>query len=314
MRSSAPPASSSTRVCSSSALGPPTLAIDIGGTKTAVALVSKGTVLARRQSPTPARAGPEAVVANSLDLIGEWHHEVTRVGVACTGVVRSERVWAVNQQIMPGWSGFALSAALNRVTQLPVTTINDAQAAAWGEFQYGAASWCTSACFVTVSTGIGGGFVTNGNLVIGADGIAGHVGHIVVASDGLPCVCGRRGCLETIASGSAVSRRAQDFGVTAGAREVIKLALGGEAWAVDVITQAAAALVSAFADIKAVIDPDVIVVGGSFGLNPFFQDLLSNMLSLESHAFVSQLRRATLGADAGLVGAAAWVEGERRTP
>jgi N-acylmannosamine kinase len=134
---------------------------------------------------------------------------------------------ALNPVTLPIEDRYPLTARLTSATGMNPVVVNDAQAAAWGEYTFGAGRGCRSFMFVTVSTGVGGGLVFGGRLQIGAVGLAGHVGHMTVPG-GLGCGCGRHGCLETIASGTSIARRFSELAARqVGAPAVERIAIGG---------------------------------------------------------------------------------------
>ena len=183
--------------------------------------------------------------------------------------------------------------------------VNDAQAAAWGEYRFGAGQGCRNFMFVTVSTGVGGGLVLDGRLDIGGAGLAGHVGHMTVAGSEYPCGCGRKGCLETLASGTAIARRFREgSGQEVGAPEVFGLAADGDELAERTIDQAAKALAETFANIVAAVDLDAIALGGGVGLAPGFIDRVRRHMSHLPAVFQRQIKPAAAGPDAGLIGVA----------
>lgn len=285
----------------------PVLAMDIGGTKTAVALVRGAEVLRWEVVATRAAEGPDAVTASAAAaarrLLGASEEPPSALGVACAGVVTRGRVQAMSVDLMPGWHDFPLATRLEGALGLRVVALNDAQAAAFGEAVHGAGRGRGSVLFVTVSTGVGGGLVIDGRLWRGATGLAGHVGHV------------RGGLLERVASGTALARRARERGHDVGAREVIAAAGAGEAWATELLGDATRALWELLLDVKMLIDPELVVIGGGVGLNPGFQRALAAELDAAGSAQRIAVVPALLGADAGLVGAAAWalreLHGER---
>jgi glucokinase len=183
------------------------LAVDIGGTKVAAARVhDDGSVEAQAARPTPTGDG-EAVLAALLDAVGE-----VRGGdeVAC-GVGSGGPMTGGGETVSPlnigGWRGFPLRDRLTAALDLPVHIDNDAKALALGEGWLGAAAGVRDYIALVVSTGVGGGIVLDGRLLDGADGNAGHLGHVIVEPDGRQCACGARGCLEAEASGTAIAAR-----------------------------------------------------------------------------------------------------------
>ena len=282
----------------------PTLAIDVGGTKVAVATVTAGSIRERRQFATP-RTGRGA------DLVDAIVREVgpvppgRRVAVAATGLVRGGHLTALNPTTLPIEDRFPLAAAIERAIGVAPLVVNDAQAAAWGEYRYGAGRGCRSFAFVTVSTGIGAGIVSDGRLLVGSAGLAGHLGHVVADRRGPPCGCGRRGCLETLASGSAIGRRGSELlRRTVSAPEVFAEAAAGDADATALLDDAAGHLAEAFADLAAVCDVDRIALGGGVGLADGFVDRVRRAMQALPATFRRPLDLAVAGADAGLLGAA----------
>ncbi len=279
------------------------LAIDIGGTKIALARVAGDRVEGRRQVATPRGGRGEDIVAAIVAAAGDIPAQGA-VGVATTGIVDGGRLTALNPVTLPIEDGFALVDALERGLGRAVIAINDAQAAAWAEHRHGAGQGHSSMAFVTVSTGVGGGIVLDGRLQTGARGLAGHVGHMAHDPNGPVCGCGRRGCIERIASGTAIaSLGSEALGRAMTAPEVFAAAEGGDADASAVIEGAATALASMFADLAAAVDVDAIVVGGGVGLAEGFLARIVAAQSSIPAIFRRPLLRARLGADAGLVGA-----------
>lgn len=278
------------------------LALDIGGTKVSAALIRGGEVLMTEIAPTPASAGPESVVSAATgaarivmaSAAADASGTPVAVGVACAGVVQAGAVHAMSPDLLPGWHGFPLVATLEDHFRLPVAAANDAQAAAYGEWRYGAGQGLRSILFVTVSTGVGGGLVLDGQLWRGATGLAGHVGHM------------SGGEVERLASGTAIARRAAEAGhPRMGAREIITAAAEGNGWAASIVRDAAAALAHMLVDVKLLVDPELVVMGGSVGLNEGFGRAVDEAVSTCAERSRPRIRPAALGHMAGLVGAAA---------
>lgn len=282
--------------------GTPILAFDIGGTKLAAGLVVRGVIAAQATAPTPATAGPDAVVGELIALgrrLLTPGVEVQAIGVASAGLVTAGRVRALSPDLLPGWHGYPLAASLSHAFSLPVHALNDAQAAAYGEALHGAARGRRSSLFVTVSTGVGGGLVVDDELWQGASGMAGHIGHV------------RGRYLEQVTSGTAIARRAAALGRAADARAVTAAAAAGEAWAEELVATAAAALVEVLVDVRYLVDPEVVVLGGGVGLDPTFRAAALAAMGSVEESLRLELLPAELGAAAGLVGAAAWALRQR---
>jgi glucokinase len=185
------------------------LAVDVGGTKMAAGLVDAGgTVLTEAQVPTPHDDDPETVFAalsSSIEkVLAEGLTPPVVCGVGCGGPMTRGGA-TVSPLNIPGWREFPLRSRLESLVQLPTAVDNDAKALALGEGWRGAAVGLDDYLAMVVSTGVGGGIVLDGRLLDGADGNAGHIGHVNVEPDGRLCACGARGCLEAEASGQSIA-------------------------------------------------------------------------------------------------------------
>lgn len=186
-----------------------TLAIDIGGTKLAAALVDNDLLIRdRRELPTPASKTPDALRAALHTLVEPLSPYATHVAIASTGIIRDGVLLAINPHNLGGLLHFPLAETLEAITGLPARAVNDAQAAAWAEYHALRGDY-RDMVFLTVSTGVGGGVVTDGKLLTGTGGLAGHLGHTLADPNGPMCGCGRRGCVEAIASGRGIAAAAQ---------------------------------------------------------------------------------------------------------
>ncbi|MEV0421450.1 ROK family protein [Streptosporangium canum] len=326
------------------------LAVDIGGTKFAVALVdSDGNVRAARRAATPpggdARALWKALgelVDSLLDgaaadglIDGDTAAGgvVDGVGIGCGGPM----TWpegAVSPLNMPGWRGFPLRAKLaERFPGVPVRIHNDAVCLAVAEHWRGAGRGSANMLGMVVSTGVGGGLILGDRLIDGGSGNAGHIGHIVVDPEGPPCGCGGRGCLEAIARGpglaawaveqgwhpgagsayveTALARSAYVEAAAASGRQLALDAAAGDRIALAAMSRAGRALGLAIASATNLCDLDVVTIGGGLSqAGPLLFDPLE--ATLRDHTRMEFARRvqvvpASLGQDAGLVGAAALI-------
>ena len=271
------------------------LAIDIGGTKMAVARVDEGgVVLDRSQIPTPADRGEDAIWDALERLVNATQQgEDVVCGVGCGGpMTRSGE--AVSPLNIHAWRDFPLRARLAELTGLPTFVDNDAKALALGEGWIGAARGRTDFIAMVVSTGVGGGIVLDGRLLDGADGNAGHVGHVIVEPDGRECGCGAHGCLEAEASGLAIA--AFTGRPAAEADEAVRKRTG------TLVGRAVASVAN-------LLDLDLAVVAGSVALgygDSFFRAAQAE-LDVRARISFSQGARivpAGLGAEGPIVGAA----------
>lgn len=285
------------------------IALDIGGTKLAAARIAADESV---QDVVTAATPPSDVwdaCAGLLRTVADGH-DVTAVGIACAGPVDVD-AGVVAPLNIPDWKdGFALTAAVKR--QYPAAEVRlvlDGAAAALAEHRHGAGRGTRNLLGVVVSTGIGGGLVLDGRLVTGRTGNAGHVGHVVVSIGEDRCACGGFGCLESVASGPAAVRWARGRGWTGtDGRALAHAAELGDPIATAALARAGSALGEAFASTAALLDLDLVVVGGGFAAaGPALWDAIE--ASVSRHAglsFAAGLRvvPAELGPLGTLVGAA----------
>ena len=316
--------------------------IDIGGTKIAgSAVTAEGVIRHTARRETPAQ-DVDAISAAVVEIVGDLTEaaaaegaRVATVGVACAGFIDatgSTVLFAPNL----AWRDEPLRDRLELATGLPVVLENDANAAAWGEFRFGAAREVDDMLLVTVGTGVGGGVVAEHQVVRGAHGVAAEIGHLRVVPDGHRCGCGNRGCLEQYASGSALEREAREL-VRGGSPHAAALAARcggdperleghmvteaareGDPAAVELLEDLGRWLGEGLASLAAVLDPAVVVVGGGVAaagdllLQPA-RAAFGRHLTGRGHRPVAPLVPALLGNDAGVVGAAD-LAASRRAP
>ena len=284
------------------------LAIDVGGTKLASAIVSAdGAISGERRVPTPRIDDPDQLFAALAEIakasVDEGGLPIDGIGAGCGGPMRRPE-GLVSPLHIPAWRDFPLRARLASAFGVACAIDNDAKAFALAEHWLGAAREARALLGIVVSTGVGAGIVINGRLVHGASGQAGHIGHVSADPDGPVCGCGARGCVEAIASGSALERR----GGTAPAT-IAEEARAGDADASRLYVDAGRALARGIATAAALLDLDLVVIGGGVALGAW--DLLEPPLRTElalrarlSFTRDVQVLRTALGQRAGLLGAA----------
>ena len=313
--------------------------VDAGGTKVRGLLVdtTEGTVLDRRTVGTPAEdseASLRAIVAVARELMDGG--DVLAVGVGAAGMVDRHGVMRFAPNV--AWRDVPIRDEVEAATGLHTVVDNDANAAAWGEFRYGAGRDSTDMLLVTVGTGIGGGLVSAGRLLRGAHGFAGEIGHIIVEPGGPRCGCGNLGCWEQVASGRALDRlgreaarrqRTSTLARMAGGdpesvtgRLVAEAARTGDPVSVHVLEEVGRRLGEGIAGLVNAFDPEVVVVGGGVADvgDPFLDPArraFEETVEAPKHRPRVPIVPAVLGNDAGAVGAAdlAVLEiEERKTP
>ena len=281
--------------------------LDVGGTKIAAARFVDGRIVERARAETVGQADIQSQLDCMAGLLKEVGHvSGAPVGVALTGRVTQDGDWlAVNRSTLSNLTGPNLQAlALDRFKG-PVGVINDAAAAAMGEYAFGAGVGASSMAYITVSTGVGGGIVLNGKLLQSHDGLAGHVGFTTARHGNKLCGSGRMGTVESIASGRAIARYGSEMvGRDVEAPEIFALWHKGVPWASEVVDQSAHAIADLCANLRAILGLDRIVVGGSVGLAEGYLARVSHFLTTaEPELFHVELKKAELGQDSPLYGA-----------
>jgi glucokinase len=302
--------------------------IDVGGTKIAGGVVDeKGAILATARRVSPA-TDTEAIERNIEDLVGELRgtFDIAAVGIGAAGFVDSNRSTVMFAPNL-AWRDEPLREDLEKRIGLPVVVENDANAAAWGEFTYGAGEDVSDSLLVTLGTGVGGGIVLNGELHRGAFGVAAEIGHMRVVPDGRLCGCGNRGCWEQYASGTALVRDTRDQARQGSliARTLVDRAGGdieaitgplitdaardGDAFAREQLASLGRWVGEGIASLAAVLDPAVVVLGGGVSeagellLEPVRAHFRANLTG-RSYRPALEVRAARLGNKAGMIGAA----------
>ena len=302
--------------------------IDVGGTKIAGGVVDEhGTILEELvvESPATDVAAIEAAIETLVKELRS-RHPIEAVGVGAAGYIDKSRAVVLFAPNL-AWRDLDLKADLERTLDLPVVVENDANAAAWGEFQFGAGHDVDDLLLVAVGTGVGGGVVLDGALYRGAFGVGAEIGHMRVVPDGILCGCGNQGCFEMYASGSALVRevRAAARGGSLLAAALVDRAGGdpdaitgplvteaahdGDRFAIEQLESVGRWLGEGIASLTAVLDPAVVVIGGGVSaadellLGPA-RSAFGAQLTGRGYRPMLEIRRAGLGNRAGLIGAA----------
>jgi glucokinase len=302
------------------------IGIDIGGTKIAGALVSEaGEIVKERRSPTPA-GDPTAIVDAVAEMIGELAsgEQVCAAGVAAAGFIdldQSTVYYAPNIN----WRNEPFRARVAERVDIAVTIDNDANAAGWAEFRFGAGRHVADMTMLTIGTGVGGAIVTGGSLFRGGFGAAAELGHLRVVPGGIPCGCGARGCIEQYGSGRALLRIAGEIADAGGiglslaairdqtgtltGDDVAALITAGDGGALQALRELGGWLGQACASLSAVLDPQLFVFGGGVAvagdllLDPIRESYLAHLPARGFHP-EPEFTIAELVNDAGVVGAA----------
>lgn len=313
----------------------PVLAVDLGGTniKSAI-LLPDGEIIYFKSYPTPADKGPREVVAgivsaikNSLAKTGLEVNELSGIAIAAAGILDAKNGVVTSSPSLTGWHNISLGDMIVAELGVDVHLINDASAAALGEHNFGAGRGTDNLVYLTVSTGIGGGIIIDGKLYIGADGCAGEIGHMVIETDGPQCNCGNFGCLEILASGTAIANEAKrrinqgetsritEFsrgGINGITAEAVALAAKqGDPLACRVVNSAAYYLGVGLTNVVNIFNPEVIIIGGGVSkmgdmlLRPARKVVKQRSFRLPGRT--ARIIRSKLGDKAGIIGAAIYL-------
>ena len=264
--------------------------IDIGGTKLATVVADKtGHILGKVRKPTFAEKGPEYAICLLFDMVREVvnlagleQESISAIGVSCGGPLDTKTGIVYSPPNLPGWDALPLKARLESEFQVPVTIENDANASALAEFRFGGGRGYNAVLYMTMSTGIGGGIVIDGQVYHGANDSAGEVGHQILLPNGPRCGCGKQGCLEALCSGPAIARRAQaaiqnqlegEKASTAmltladgriedvKSEHVLAAARTGDALALELVQETAYYMGWGIANLVNILNPDIVLLG-----------------------------------------------------
>lgn len=308
----------------------PVLAVDLGGTKIAAALVSEDNkIIAREHVLTLAAEGQEAVIGRLFSAIDALLKQkglsrIHSICLAVAGPIDVNRSVVSASPNLPGWRNVAIREIVARRYQVSTFLLNDAKAAALGEHRLGAGRGISNLVYVTVGTGIGGGIIINGKLYSGTSGCAGEIGHMTIDVSGPVCSCGNIGCWEVLASGTALAREAIRLlksGKKSSLTEMVggkldavtaeKIALAaqsGDSLALKVISRTAAYLGVGLINLVNIFNPEMIVIGGGLSkvgdllLEPAKRVMKERAFSLCAERV--RIVTAQLGDDVGVLGAA----------
>lgn len=295
------------------------LGIDIGGTKFTLALADeRGDIVKLVRKRTPAARGAPAIVDGIFRVVPQFIRlakarggAVQRIGVSFGGPVDYAKRRILLSHHVEGWADYPLCETLEKAFGLDVVIDNDCNVGALGEWKFGAGCGHRNLLYVNVGTGIGGGIIIDGKLLRGERNLAGEIGHVTVDPNGPVCTCGRRGCLESLASGPYIGLRAKawkrDGRITA--EQVFAAARRGERWAREIVAEAADALAFAIGAAVNLCNPSIVIIGGGVSevgellLRPLRRALPKYTLDL--HRRRLKIVCAALGYDAGVRGAVA---------
>src|SRR5579864_4203040 len=305
------------------------LGVDIGGTKIAVGIVDRsGKILAQERTPMVANGTPEAAfdaVICAIDSLLSTSGQIEGIGICAPGPLDPTSGIVLNPPNLPCWRNFPLAEKVRAKYSVPVKVDNDANAGALAETLWGAAHGFRYVFYATIGTGIGTGIVFDGKIYHGRTGSAGEGGHVSIDYRGPICRCGKPGCIEILASGTAIAQRARDRVVAGHKSRMLEFAGGdpgditgevivkayaeGDGLANEILNDAVEMLAVWLSNMIDLLDPDVIVIGGGAAAlyQPFFDQIRERMTSLTVNPRSSEVPvlAARYGADSGIAGGAA---------
>jgi glucokinase len=308
------------------------LVLDLGGTQFRLALANRdGKLLSRYAAPTHAAESQQRLIQRINRAIRELTSgidlkQVLGMGVAAAGLVHPGTGVLLFSPNLPRLRNVPLKALLEQEIKAPVWLANDASVAALGEHRFGAGRGFNHLVYITVSTGIGGGVIIDNALFLGSQGFAAEIGHMVIDPDGPRCACGNIGCLEALASGSAIARMAleemskgkysiisslagSDLGKIT-AEMVAKAAQSGDPLASEIMERAGTGLGIGVVNLLHLFDPELVIIGG--GVSRAGELILAPVRKAIAERAMPGFKGAkvvlsALGDDSGLLGAVAWV-------
>ena len=307
------------------------IAIDIGGTQLRAGLYKADSLQPLVLERCPTQGQNQAPLDRLISLIESiWPEDqnVAAIGVAAPGPLDPYKGMILAAPNIPGWNNLPLRSRLEERFNTPVVLGNDANLAALGEWRHGAGQGHQHMVYLTISTGIGGGVITDGRLLLGRRGLAAELGHVTIDPNGPLCNCGQRGHLEALASGTAIARWAAaelqagaESSLTGAspitARKVSEAALAGDSLALAALTRAGYYIGMAIANYLHTFNPSIVVLGG--GVSQSLSIMIDSLReSMTAHALSPHyledltLTTAALGDEAGLIGALALAR-ERQT-
>ena len=261
------------------------IGIDIGGTKLATVVADKdGNILQKVRKPTESEKGPRhavelilSMVSEVLDLAGLRREDISGIGVSCGGPLDTKTGIIYSPPNLPGWDALPLKEMIESEFHIPTVIENDANASALAEARFGGGRGYDYVLYMTMSTGIGGGIVANGEIYHGANDSAGEVGHQILLPDGPLCGCGRHGCLEALCSGPSIARRAQAAITDQPHTKILALAEGqmdrvrsehvlqaardGDPLAIALVEETAYYMGWGIANLVNILNPEIVLLG-----------------------------------------------------
>jgi glucokinase len=288
------------------------IGVDLGGTNLRVGIVDEnGRILQVKQIPTEAEQGYESIIERMTNLIKEVKkaYSAVSIGIGSPGPLNPFDGLVVSPPNLPGWKDVPITAMIEEAIGIPTYLVNDADAAALGEALYGGGKGRESTFYITVSTGVGGGYVQNNRLMQGEHGYSAEIGNMIIQPGGQKHANMNAGSLEALASGTSIAREGKArLGKTLGAEDVFHLAKEENEEALAIIDEAVDALAVGIANLVHTVDPSIFILGGGVMQA---KDMILPMLRKKVDAYVYEGLRGKIVIEpvqlhdkAGIIGAA----------
>ncbi|MEO0109357.1 MAG: ROK family protein [candidate division WOR-3 bacterium] len=289
------------------------IGIDIGGTNTKIGLVAKGKIEKKRVIPTEKE--PKSAILSLVSAIREIasQEEIATVGIGCAGLIDHKKGIVRTPPNLPKWHNFPLKRELEKRLKIPVFVGNDVNACALGEYYYGLGKGKRNIFVLTIGTGVGGGIISDGELILGENFAAGEFGHTLIFPEGKRCQCGNRGCLEAYIGEKGIRQMAKIlFGKEFSPEEISFWAKRKDKRAIEIIEKVGYYLGLALVNVIHLFDPEIIIIGG--GISGFGRTLLeatrktikTRIMKLPKRKLAIKISQ--LGSSAGILGATRFSE------
>lgn len=322
---------SATRTLGHSTTGPLSVGIDLGGTNIKFGVTTgDGRIVKRVRIPTLSEKGPKSALRRTISLIRKLshQHEIASIGIGVAGLIDHTRGIIRGSPNLPGWENTQVKDTLEKALGIPTSVANDVNAFTLGEFLFGAGQKRRDIFCLTLGTGVGGGIIANGRLVLGANHAAGEIGHTIIFPDGQMCRCGSRGCLECyvgaeyivqrtaarlraqgpkLKSRSLIRKYSRNRPDTLTPKIIARAATHGDALALEVVKETGYYVGLGIVNVLHLLDPELIIIGG--GISGFGKPLLTAVQETVDERIVRfpgwklEIVLSKLGHDAGVLGA-----------
>lgn len=280
--------------------------VDIGGTKISIVLFKNYKIIKKLKLETnpidcPTKNKPDLIAKNIIKSIDGFKDNIVEIGIATTGIINNGRWSVLNRKILGEFYNFPLTKYIQDQLNVPVFAFSDTEAAALAEFEFGAGQKLSNFFYITVSTGVGGSMVIENKLYSKSPNLAGAFGHMVIVQNGKLCGCGRRGCIEAYASGTAIDKVLKQSKYKNLTTKDMLLNYNKTTWSKKIIEEFSKYLAEGVVNVNSLLGIDYFIIGGSIGLNSIVFDEIKKQTKLISKEKIN-FKKAKLKNDAEVFG------------